>query len=58
MWDVESAARAGIPCVGLLTGGYSEAELREAGAVAVHETPRTLAEHLGEVLGALARIAD
>jgi phosphoglycolate phosphatase len=57
VWDVESAARAGIPCVGLLTGGYSEAELREAGAVAVYETPRTLAEHLGEVLDAVGRIA-
>jgi phosphoglycolate phosphatase-like HAD superfamily hydrolase len=53
VWDVESAARAGIPCVGLLTGGYSEAELREAGAIAVHDTPRTLAEHLGEVLEAV-----
>ncbi len=57
VWDVESAGRAGIPCVGLLTGGYSEAELREAGAVAVHDTPRTLAGHLGEVLEAVARAA-
>jgi HAD superfamily hydrolase (TIGR01509 family) len=50
VWDVESADRAGIPCVGLLTGGYSEAELREAGAVAVFDTPRSLAAHLDEVL--------
>jgi phosphoglycolate phosphatase len=50
VWDVESAARAGIPCVALLTGGYSEAELREAGAVAVHDTPRSLAAHLEEAL--------
>jgi phosphoglycolate phosphatase len=50
VWDVESAARAGIPCVGLLTGGYSEAELQEAGAVAVHDTPRTLAAALPQVL--------
>ena len=55
VWDVESAGRAGIPCVGLLTGGYSEAELREAGAVAVHDTPRTLAAHLGEALQAVGR---
>jgi HAD superfamily hydrolase (TIGR01549 family) len=55
VWDVESAARAGIPCVGLLTGGYSEAELREAGAIAVYQTPRTLAEHLGEVCEAVRR---
>jgi len=50
VWDVESAARAGIPCVGVLTGGYSEAELRDAGAVAVHPTPRELAAALSHVL--------
>jgi phosphoglycolate phosphatase len=55
VWDVESAARAGIPCVGVLTGGYSEAELRNAGAVAVHETPRGVAEALAEVLDAVER---
>ena len=27
-WDCESAKRAGIPTVGVLTGGFSEAELR------------------------------
>ncbi len=53
VWDVESAARAGIPCVGVLTGGYSEAELREAGAVAVYDTPRSLAAALPEVLSML-----
>jgi HAD superfamily hydrolase (TIGR01509 family) len=36
VWDVEAAARAGVPCVGLLSGGTSEAELRDAGAVAVY----------------------
>jgi len=54
VWDVESAARAGIPCVGVLTGGYSEAELREAGAAAVYDTPRELASALPEVLTRLA----
>jgi HAD superfamily hydrolase (TIGR01549 family) len=34
-WDCEAAGRAGIPTVAVLTGGFSEAELREAGAVAV-----------------------
>jgi phosphoglycolate phosphatase-like HAD superfamily hydrolase len=53
VWDVESAARAGIPCVGVLTGGYSEAELREAGAVAVYDTPRSVAAALSEVLNRL-----
>ena len=54
MWDVESAARAGIPCVGVLTGGYSEAELRDAGAVAVHDTPREVAAALPELLARLS----
>jgi HAD superfamily hydrolase (TIGR01509 family) len=31
-WDCEAAARAGIDTVAVLTGGFSEAELREAGA--------------------------
>ncbi len=36
-YDVEAAARIGLGCVGLLTGGFSQAELEEAGAVAVVE---------------------
>lgn len=36
-WDVVSAAKAGVACVGVLTGGNSEAELRQAGAVAVYD---------------------
>ena len=31
-WDCEAAGRAGIETVAVLTGGFSEAELREAGA--------------------------
>jgi HAD superfamily hydrolase (TIGR01509 family) len=38
-WDVEAAARADIKTVGVLTGGFGAAELREAGAVAVFESP-------------------
>ena len=29
VWDVLAAGRAGLPCVGLLSGGISEEELRE-----------------------------
>lgn len=47
-WDVESAARAGIDCIGLLTGGFSEGELREAGAGDVFRDPEELREHLDE----------
>ena len=34
-YDVEAAARIGLACVGLLTGGFSRTELEEAGAVTV-----------------------
>jgi phosphoglycolate phosphatase-like HAD superfamily hydrolase len=37
-WDIESARRAGIPTIAVLTGGYSSAELQDAGAVAVFES--------------------
>ncbi len=38
IWDVESAAGAGIRTVGVLSGGaYSAGELKEAGAVAVYQ---------------------
>ena len=50
VWDVESAGRAGVPCIGLRTGGISTAELLEAGAASVHDTPRDLLEHLDETL--------
>lgn len=32
VWDVKAAKRAGIETLAVLTGGFSEAELREAGA--------------------------
>ncbi|MBY8848458.1 HAD hydrolase-like protein, partial [Saccharothrix sp. MB29] len=37
VWDCEAARRAGLPVVCLRTGGFGEAELREAGASAVYE---------------------
>jgi HAD superfamily hydrolase (TIGR01509 family) len=36
VWDVRACARAGVPCLGLQSGGTSAAELREAGAVQVY----------------------
>jgi HAD superfamily hydrolase (TIGR01549 family) len=41
-YDVESAARAGLSCIGLLSGGYSRAELTDAGAVLVVDAPEDL----------------
>jgi HAD superfamily hydrolase (TIGR01549 family) len=37
-FDCEAAGRAGVPTIGVLTGGFSEGELREAGAVAVFKS--------------------
>src|SRR5919201_6839878 len=37
-WDVEAARKAGLDTVCLVTGGFSEQELRDAGAVAVFES--------------------
>lgn len=54
VWDAESAKAAGIPFVGVLSGGVSEAELREAGAVAVYDGPAALAASLEEALGHVA----
>jgi HAD superfamily hydrolase (TIGR01509 family) len=46
-WDCEAAKRAGIETVAVLTGGFSEAELREAGAAAVFHSIDELREQLG-----------
>lgn len=50
VWDVESATRAGLPTIGVRSGGTSAAELLEAGAVAVYDGPRDLLDHLDDAL--------
>jgi HAD superfamily hydrolase (TIGR01549 family) len=50
-WDCEAARRAGVRCVGVLTGGFSEEELRDAGAERVYRTLPDLIEDLDEILG-------
>ena len=47
-WDVEAAGRAGIQSVTVRTGGFSAAELRDAGAVAVFDSIEELREALDE----------
>ncbi|GGV35585.1 haloacid dehalogenase [Actinomadura cremea] len=47
-WDVEAAGRVGVPCVGVLTGGWARDELESAGAVAVYDGPRDLLANLEE----------
>jgi HAD superfamily hydrolase (TIGR01549 family) len=45
-WDIAAAEAAEVKTVAVLTGGFSEAELREAGAVAVFESLVELSENL------------
>ncbi len=45
-YDVEAAKRAGVPTIAVLTGGFSEQELREAGAEGVYESVEELCEQL------------
>ena len=42
VWDVEAAASCGLPCVAVTTGGISRAELVDAGAAAVYDSPAAL----------------
>ncbi len=46
IWDCQAAERAGVPTLAVLTGGFSEEELRAAGA---KEVFRTLPELLGRL---------
>ena len=48
VWDCEAARRAGIASVAVLTGGFSEQELRDAGASAVFEDLDRLRHELSE----------
>jgi HAD superfamily hydrolase (TIGR01509 family) len=48
VWDVRAAARAGVTCIGLLSGGTSRHELEAEGAVTVWANPQDLREHLND----------
>jgi HAD superfamily hydrolase (TIGR01549 family) len=41
-YDAEAAGKAGLPCVGVRCGGFPEAQLRDAGCVAVFNDPEEL----------------
>jgi HAD superfamily hydrolase (TIGR01509 family) len=56
VWDAEAAGGAGLRCVGLLSGGVSEAELRDAGMAEVYDDPAALLKAFdASALGALFR---
>ena len=45
-WDVTAAERAGIGTIAVLTGGFPEADLRDAGARAIYESVDDLRRQL------------
>jgi len=47
VWDVRACQRAGVACIGVLSGGISAAELSAAGAVAVFADPAALLDSTG-----------
>jgi HAD superfamily hydrolase (TIGR01509 family) len=48
VWDVEAARRAGLGCVGVMSGGISRTELEEAGALAVYDDVGALLDRLDD----------
>jgi HAD superfamily hydrolase (TIGR01509 family) len=52
VWDVQACGRAGVRCVGMLSGGISRGELLDAGAAEIYEGPADLLAALPEsILG-------
>jgi HAD superfamily hydrolase (TIGR01509 family) len=49
VWDLLAARRAGMLSVGLLSGGYGQDELTQAGAFRVYRDPRDLLDSLDEL---------
>jgi HAD superfamily hydrolase (TIGR01509 family) len=47
-WDVEAAAKAGVPTLTVRTGGFGVDELKEAGAKAVFESVTELCQQLDQ----------
>jgi HAD superfamily hydrolase (TIGR01509 family) len=42
VWDVQACQKAGVPCIGLLSGGISPGELSQAGAAQIYRGPGEL----------------
>lgn len=49
IWDMLAAQRARALGIGLLSGGYGQAELEQAGAFRVYDDPAALLRHIDEV---------
>lgn len=50
VWDIEAAGRAGVAAIGVLSGGFGEAELKDAGAVEVYDDVAALLAALDDSL--------
>ncbi len=48
VYDVEAAKNAGMPAIVVRSGGFGDDELRDAGAVAIYDTPADLMAALDE----------
>ncbi len=48
VWDGQACTKAGVPFVGLRSGGIGAAELRDAGAIAVYADPQELLDALAD----------
>ena len=46
VWDIQAARSAGIACIGVETGGFSQHELSEAGAIRVYRDVSELLSQL------------
>jgi HAD superfamily hydrolase (TIGR01509 family) len=56
VWDVQAAHRAGVTCVGVLSGGFSRGELIDAGADEVYDDVADLLDRLDDsAVGRLGR---
>jgi HAD superfamily hydrolase (TIGR01509 family) len=52
VWDAQAAAKAGVRCICLLSGGISRDELADAGATEIYDGPAELLDHFpGTLLG-------
>lgn len=49
VWDIHAARRSGIMSIGLLSGGFGEQELYNAGAMRVYRDARALLEGIDEL---------
>ena len=49
-WDAQASRKAGVPCIGLLSGGIGREELADAGAAQIYAGPGELLARLSDSL--------